>query len=247
MSTNPDIDTLLAEQIAYYRARAPEYDDWWHRRGYHDRGAEANAQWHAEVAQLEQALEKLEPRGNVLEIACGTGLWTRHLVRYADHITAVDSAPETIAVNRQRLNEIPGPATVEYVTADVFGWRPTHQYDVVFIGFWLSHVPSARFREFWHLMRDALAPAGRVILIDNYIRGEPTEDWIAGPEGEAAIRHVQDGRWFRMVKIFDTPETLTARLATVGWEAQLEATPNHFMFGTVRPLDAESAPAVEER
>ena len=29
---------LLDEQIAYYRARAAEYDDWWFRRGRYDRG-----------------------------------------------------------------------------------------------------------------------------------------------------------------------------------------------------------------
>jgi len=29
----PDPETLLQEQIAYYRARAPEYDNWWLRTG----------------------------------------------------------------------------------------------------------------------------------------------------------------------------------------------------------------------
>ncbi len=41
--TPPD-DELLGEQAAYYRARAPEYDDWWQRTGRYDRGPEATAQ-----------------------------------------------------------------------------------------------------------------------------------------------------------------------------------------------------------
>jgi len=35
-----DVDGLLAEQIAYYRARAPEYDDWWERRDRYYQGPE---------------------------------------------------------------------------------------------------------------------------------------------------------------------------------------------------------------
>jgi hypothetical protein len=36
-------DRFLAGQQEYYRARAPEYDEWWERRGRYDHGPEANA------------------------------------------------------------------------------------------------------------------------------------------------------------------------------------------------------------
>ena len=39
---------ILEEQIAYYRARATEYDEWWHHQGRYDKGAEINQQWHDE-------------------------------------------------------------------------------------------------------------------------------------------------------------------------------------------------------
>jgi hypothetical protein len=35
-----DEERLLAEQRAYYEARAPEYDEWWQRRGRFDLGPE---------------------------------------------------------------------------------------------------------------------------------------------------------------------------------------------------------------
>src|SRR5437588_5303628 len=98
-----DEPSLPDEQIAYYRARAREYDSWWRREGRYDRGPEANARWFEEVHEVETALERFRPMGDVLELACGTGLWTRHLVRYAAHLTAVDAAEEVLAMNRARV------------------------------------------------------------------------------------------------------------------------------------------------
>jgi hypothetical protein len=93
--TDP-VDGLLAEQARYYRELAGEYEDGWFRRGRYDRGADANARWFAEAAEVEDALERFRPAGRVLELACGTGVWTRRLVGHADTVTAVDASPEVI-------------------------------------------------------------------------------------------------------------------------------------------------------
>ena len=42
--------------------------------------------------------------------------------------------------------------------------------DVVFMGFWLSHVPAGRFGPFWALVAAALAPHGRVFFADDGYR-----------------------------------------------------------------------------
>ena len=118
-------DTVLSEQLDYYRARALEYDKWWLREGRFDRGPEANARWFAETTELERVLERFDPRGGVLELACGTGLWTRHLVQHADSVTAVDAAPEVLAINRVRVHD----DSVRYVEADLFAWTPEDRYD----------------------------------------------------------------------------------------------------------------------
>src|ERR1700757_4566743 len=106
-------DAVLAEQLENYRARADEYDRRWVREGRFDRCPEANARCFAEATELERALARLDPRGDVLELACGTGLWTRRLVDYATHLTAVDAAPEVLAINRARV----GDPTVTYMEA----------------------------------------------------------------------------------------------------------------------------------
>src|SRR6185312_6072114 len=96
-------DRLIEEQIAYYQARAAEYDEWFLRQGRYDHGPEMNARWFAEVEQVARALEAFAPAGDVLELASGTGLWTQRLVTTARSVTAVDSSPEVHAVNRERL------------------------------------------------------------------------------------------------------------------------------------------------
>ena len=86
-------EEAIAEQIAYYRARAAEYDHEF--QGAHDPG-------------LVAALAAATPRGRVLELACGTGAWTESLVTHpVDSVLAVDAAPEMLALH---ATAHPGPA-----------------------------------------------------------------------------------------------------------------------------------------
>ena len=50
---------LLEQQKAYYSARAGEYDQWFLRRGRYDHGPELNAQWFAEVDQVDRKSTRL--------------------------------------------------------------------------------------------------------------------------------------------------------------------------------------------
>jgi len=226
---------LLQEQIAYYRARASEYDAWWLRTGRFDRGPENNAAWLADVAVVEQAVaDMLSSRhpATVLEIACGTGLFTRHLAPRVGALTAVDASPEVIAINRARV----AAANVQYVEADLFSWQPSMRYDCVFMSFWLSHVPHGRFDAFWSMVRRALAPQGYVYLIDS--AHDPTSTAVdhPPPDRQAGVvtRRLDDGREFRVVKVFWTPEALTKRLGDCVFAADLRQTHRYFVYGSAR-------------
>lgn len=235
-----ELDRVLREQIAYYRARAGEYDEWFLRQGRYDRGAEANARWFAEVETVAGALDAFQPAGSVLELAAGTGLWTQRLASYATRLTAVDAAPEALAVNRSRLG---GRAGVEYVEADLFAWRPEARYDVVFFGFWLSHVPAERFAAFWELVGTALAPGGRVFFVDSLYTQESTarDHQLRGPEASRMTRRLNDGREYEIVKVFYEPHGLAERLAALGWRADVHATDSYFLYGSATP-DTSSRP-----
>jgi SAM-dependent methyltransferase len=220
-------EPLLAEQKRYYAARAPEYEDWWFRRGRYDFGAEAKARWFAEVAELEAALDRFDAAGDVLELACGTGVWTRRLAGSAARLTALDAAAEMIELNRRRV----GGAGVEYVQADVFSWTPARRHDVCFFGFWLSHVPESRFAEFWERVAAALRPDGRVFLVDSG-SGERAHT-RPGPAPGTEIRRLGDGREFAIVKRAWEPRVLERQLAALGWAFDLSlSSRGSFLYGS---------------
>ena len=138
-----ELRQLLDEQIAYYRARGPEY---------------LNEALEVLPSEIKSAVDEFAPGGDVLELACGPGTWTPQLLKNAATVTAVDASPEMLAIARRRVGE---DDRVRFVLADLFTWQPDRQYDVVFFGFWLSHVPLERFAEFWKLVDDCLVPGGR--------------------------------------------------------------------------------------
>lgn len=169
-----DDDALPAEQLAYYRAGAGEYD-----------------RPCAELAALQELLacvDGLPIAGDVLELACGTGQWTRLLADRAHSVTAVDAAAEVLALARARI----AAATVEFVEADLFAWQPPRRYDTVFFAFWLSHVPPARSPRFWSTVAEALALHSQGLPRCPDARQGPHRAGVVGPHpdgGRAVHRH----------------------------------------------------------
>ena len=211
-----ELDALLAEQRAYYRARAREYDATYPL----DERADADAR-----RQLLSELEAHAPYGRVLELACGTGQWTAELARHASAVTAVDSSPEALAICDRRVPD------ASYVHADLFAWRPEERYDLVFFAAWLSHVPPQRFDNFWTLVADCLAPGGTVFVIDELPSAAAVEHTV---DADVVERRLTTGREYRAVKVFYEPGDLRRRLAALGWEADVTTVGWRFFCATVR-------------
>jgi SAM-dependent methyltransferase len=214
------VNELLDSQKRYYAGRAPEYEDWWYRRGRYALEPQAEARWRADAAEAQAALDAFGVHGDVVELAAGTGLWTTRLARDAGRVVALDANPEVLALN---------PADADFRVVDLFAWEPDERFDLCFFSFWLSHVPEDRFDAFWRTVRTALKADGRVFLVDSS-SGDPTHAWRV--DGEVETRTLADGRSFDIVKRRWLPDLLAARVEPLGFELDLRVTANgHFLVG----------------
>ncbi|MPZ49778.1 MAG: methyltransferase domain-containing protein [Dehalococcoidia bacterium] len=224
-------DQVLEDMITYYRERAAEYDEWFYRRGRYDYGAEANQRWFDEADEIVESLSALELQGEVLELAPGTGIWTERLATVAERVTAIDSSLEMMAINRARLG--PLAERVTYLQGDLFGWQPRRQYDAVFFGFWLSHVPRERLGQFLTMVASALRPGGKLFFVDGRPESTVTAIDQRHPDGGSQImtRKLNDGRTFEVVKNFYPPADLEQRFRAVGLKVGVKETPTYFIYG----------------
>ncbi|HVQ18447.1 MAG TPA: class I SAM-dependent methyltransferase, partial [Actinomycetes bacterium] len=177
------VDHVLSGQADYYRRRAGEYD------------ATAYGDVPAARDRIARLVGQMQPTGSVLEIACGTGMWTEALADVADSVRAIDVAPEVVAIARDRVSS----AKVSFEVADVFSWTAADRFDVVFFSAWLSHVPMSHFEQFWHLLRGLLADEGRVLFVDEHILGRDKETYVPSGDDEIVERRLPTRDRFDMV------------------------------------------------
>ncbi|MCY3778777.1 MAG: class I SAM-dependent methyltransferase [Chloroflexi bacterium] len=222
---------LLQHQIEYYRARAPEYDEWFYRLGRYDRGEAHTRQWEGEAWQVRDHLHSQSGFEHILEMAPGTGIWTSELISLGERVTALDASPEMIAINRAKL----GSDRVDYHLTDLFEWRPQRRYDMVFFGFWLSHVPSTKLTPFLDTVHAALKPGGRLFIVDSL---EPdlssSRTRTENLNGHLQQRVLKDGRRYEIVKIYYEPARLSETLRHHGFDIEVQATESFFLYADGR-------------
>lgn len=227
---------LLREQQDYYNARSAEYDEWWLREGRYDRGEQENGIWFAEQREVRAAFDAVDWHGEVLELAGGTGIWTEWLAARARTLTILDGSLEMIAINSARLEAggMRGKAT--YRQVDLFDWQPDREYDGIFIGYFLSHVPANLMETFLESVALALRPGGVLGLIDGRRdqRSTSLDQPPPGPETDVSTRRLNDGRTFQIVKRFAEPEALARSFERHEVDIDVRTTSVHFLYATGR-------------
>ena len=199
-ASEPAPDGLMR---AYYAARAPEYDAIYRK-----------PERQADLRAIEQWVPSKFAGAHVLEIACGTGYWTQFIAPVARQVTALDAAPETLDIARGR---VPG-SNVEFVVGNAYD-PPRHaRFDAAFCGFWFSHVPRARQREFLTALAAALRPGATVVMLDNrYVEGSSTPVTERDADGNGyQARKLADGSTHRVLKNFPSERELLTLVADLG-------------------------------
>ena len=171
----------------------------------------------------------------MLELACGPARGPRA----ARHAVADGGRRGACEMLRSRPRRSAPAAASSGRTCSA--WRPDRRYDVVFFGFWLSHVPLERFDSFWSLVADRLAPGGRVFFADDGYR--TPDELVAGESSSTIRRRLNDGSAHRAVKVPYEPGELEAQLARLGWRISVTPTCRSVLLGRGRAERAVSCRA----
>lgn len=188
----------------YYAIRASEYD-----RVY------TRPERQADLRAIETWLPELFKDRSVLEVACGTGYWTQFMAPVASCVLAVDAVPEMLDIARNRVPE----ESVRFLIGDAYALPPIEPgFEAGFAGFWLSHVPRSRVREFLLGFHSGLKHDAKVVLLDNrFVEGSSTPISDHDAEGNTyQDRLLSDGTMHRVLKNFPSEAELRALVRDIG-------------------------------
>ena len=220
-------DDVDAEMVAYYEARAGEYDDWYLRRGRYAHGPIHDAAWNAELDAAGRWLDALPIRGEIVELAAGTGWWSPLLASKGE-LWLYDAAEAPLERARERLLAHGLRAHIHLRDA----WaEPDRAVDAVVLGFWLSHVDRDRTAAFLALARRWLKPGGTLAIIDSLADPQSGADDQPPVVGDRATRRIADGREFTIVKVHRDAAELDAALRAAGFgEVRVETSGRFFVL-----------------
>ena len=222
--------THEAELVPYYEARAPEYDDWYLRRGRYAHGPVHDLAWQMELDAATTWLDRLPLGGEIVELAAGTGWWSALLATKGE-LHAYDAAAAPLDRARDRL--LAHRLRAHLHVRDAWA-TPDRRVDALFAGFWLSHVPRSRLGGFLALASSWLKPGGRFAAIDSL--PDPASgviDRLPAPGPDLARRRLADGREYVIPKVHYLPGELATALGDAGFsEVEVRSTGRFFVLGT---------------
>src|SRR5207247_3263325 len=94
--------------IEYYSQRAAEYEEIYQRDDPVRQG---------ELGEIAQVIRETFKGRRVLEVACGTGFWTRVLAEVAEQVMAIDGSRSMLELARVKTGE---HATVRFEEGDAY-------------------------------------------------------------------------------------------------------------------------------
>ncbi|GAM20066.1 hypothetical protein SAMD00019534_032410 [Acytostelium subglobosum LB1] len=224
------MDKLLEEQQEYYNQRSGEYDDWWNRKGDFDHGEQSNTEFTSNRSGIYSFLETVTGESvmgpgqlRVLELAPGTGNFTHFFLRNTPkrfNLRCEEGSPDMMRVLGNKYAELVAAAGDAFqihqtnLLNEQFAPEKEH-YDIVFLGFFISHVPPELFASFFGKIFAALKPGGRIIFADSFF---PLRNKMVNQDAHEAVvnrveyqqqqsndyvieRKLLNGDKFRIVKV----------------------------------------------
>lgn len=195
--------SLVQKVVNYYAERVAIYDE---TAGYNDKVAEKLR------TPIKERYRKLFAGHEILEIACGSGYWTRVIGEVAKSVLAIDINSSMINLARKRCRRL---HNVKFHLSDAFTLQgvPDH-FTAAFAIWWWSHMPKSEIRTFLTALHSKLVP-GALVLFTDQLPGADFPRRIDADGNNIEYRSLQDGRIFEVVKNHPTATELAEVLGTV--------------------------------
>ncbi len=164
----------------------------------------------------------------VLELACGTGYWTRIIAETADSVHATDINPEVLALAQQ--HEMPDNVT--FGQADAFDLpADIGSYTAVFAGLWWSHVKREEQEKHLAQLRAKLGKDVLLVLVDEcYVEGLTTVIARTDLEGNTHQQRMMAGERVEIVKNFPTDSYLRKKLGNAAREIRVRRSEHYWLL-----------------
>ncbi len=217
--------------LNYYAARAQEYEKVY-----------AKPERQADLRTLHTVVPGYLRGRRVLEIACGTGYWTRRIVPSATCVIACDLVTEVLAV---AMASQPLTASVTFCVGDAFQLDSVQgdNLDAGFAGFWWSHVLRQDIHRFLTGLHHRLPRGSRVLFVDNrYVAGSNwpvTRSDIAGNTYQH--RQLDDGSNHEVLKNFPSPAEVVAAITAAGGREATCTELTYYWYSTHTVGDSDAA------
>ena len=194
--------------LDYYEKRLPDYESIYHKpERQHDLG------W------LEQQLCDLTRGKDVVELACGSGYWSRRIAEVSRSLFATDGS-ELLA--RAALASCMA-GRVSCGVIDAFNTPSLKSYDVILSGFFYSHILRQQLPDFLRGIAASARSGARIVLFDNrFVTGSSTPLSRTDEAGNTfQARALRDGSQHEVLKNFPDETALKMALQTVCYDIEV--------------------------
>lgn len=180
----------------YYNKRAKEYERIYFKPERQE-----------DIAAAGLILKDLFKEKEVLEIACGTGFWTRFIAETAKSVLATDINESVLEIARSKDIQ---HSDLNFKKADLYVFESEKKYPSLFAGFIWSHILKQDLPHFYKTIHVLAEPGGQVVLMDNtYVEGSNHPILCTDTEGNTfQNRMLDDGSNHQVLKNFATEDFL---------------------------------------
>ena len=194
-------EKLQKEMMAYYDQRAEEYDEIYLGKGP---AIPDSLAYKNDVKKISQMVSKFG-KGNLIDIACGTGFWLPYYESNCSKITLIDQSEKMFSQCQRKVDELGIKSKCHFVQKDFFKVKLGNSvFERAIVGFFISHLSRQHQQVFFERLKKILKSDAQLMIIDS--AWSKKRQKYRKKEG-IQERVLSDGRTFNVYKrYFDQPD-----------------------------------------